>query len=138
GTGSYYPTPSGKFAPIILAADTAVYQNDAPLDLLGLATAQDQIDGDISGSIKITNDGGFSQDIPGAYKVTYSVTNSSGETTEKTITVTVKEVKTAINGHDSTIYVGDQWTAVDNFDSAVDKDGNRVEFKDITVTGNVD
>ena len=46
--------------------------------------------------------------------------------------------KTELNVHDSTLYVGDKWSAEDNFDSALDKDGEPVDFKDITVNGNVD
>lgn len=46
--------------------------------------------------------------------------------------------KTALNVHDSTLYVGDTWSAEDNFDSALDKDGQAVDFKDVKVSGNVD
>ncbi|MDC0815745.1 bacterial Ig-like domain-containing protein [Lactococcus petauri] len=66
--------------------------------------------------------------------------NSTGTSVNGTIdskitnyVVQTKENKTAINAHDSSIYVGDTWKAEDNFDSAVDKDGNKVDFKDITV-----
>lgn len=38
-----------------------------------------------------------------------------------------------MNVHNSTIYVGDSWTAQDNFDSAMDKDGNTVDFSQVTV-----
>lgn len=38
-----------------------------------------------------------------------------------------------INVHDSTIYVGDVWKAEDNFDSAVDRDGNLVDYSQVTV-----
>lgn len=40
--------------------------------------------------------------------------------------------------HDSELTIGDVWSAEDNFDYALDKDGKPVEFKDITVTGEVD
>ncbi len=45
----------------------------------------------------------------------------------------MKDKQTAVNVHNSTIYVGDDWTAQDNFDSAVDKDGNPVDFSQVTV-----
>ncbi|UYT10353.1 BspA family leucine-rich repeat surface protein [Lactococcus garvieae] len=45
---------------------------------------------------------------------------------------------TAVNVHDSTLQVGDTWTAEDNFDSAMTSDGYDVKFKDISVTGEVD
>ena len=46
--------------------------------------------------------------------------------------------KTSITAHDSTIYVGDNWQARDNFDSAQDRDGNPLDFSKITVSGTVD
>ena len=64
----------------------------------------------------------------GTFEVTYTY---DGETS--TATITVKEKMTAVNVHDSTIYVGDNWEAKDNFDSALDKDGNSVDFQDLTV-----
>ncbi|EAA0253310.1 hypothetical protein EG888_14750 [Listeria monocytogenes] len=56
----------------------------------------------------------------------------TSETEEKPEELTSLEVK------DSTIYVGDEWTAEDNFVSAKDKDGNDVAFSDIIVDGTVD
>ncbi|MEB6182149.1 bacterial Ig-like domain-containing protein, partial [Enterococcus casseliflavus] len=64
----------------------------------------------------------------GSFKVTYTY---DGVTS--TAVVTVKEKQTAVNVHDSTIYVGDTWEAKDNFDSALDKDGNDVALSDLTV-----
>ncbi|RBR45834.1 hypothetical protein EA76_00335 [Enterococcus faecalis] len=138
GVGTYYPTNSGSFLPFITAKDATVYTTDAPIDLLGLAEAYDQIDGDITDNIKIINNGGFDQSKPGEYKINYQVINSKGESAEYTNLVTVKENKSSIKGHDSTIYVGEKWTASDNFDSALDKDGNEIDFSKITVSGEVD
>ena len=45
---------------------------------------------------------------------------------------------TAVNVHDSTLYVGDSWSPEDNFDSAIDRNGNPVDFSNITVSGSVD
>ncbi|MFB8591164.1 bacterial Ig-like domain-containing protein, partial [Enterococcus casseliflavus] len=64
----------------------------------------------------------------GSFDVTYTY---DGVTS--TATITVKEKMTAVNVHDSTIYVGDNWEAEDNFDSALDKDGNDVDFSALTV-----
>ena len=69
----------------------------------------------------------------GTYEVTYSYDGLIS-----VAKVTVKAKQTAINVHDSNIYVGDEWGAEDNFDSALDKDGNKVDFKDVKVSGNVD
>ncbi|WP_368256506.1 bacterial Ig-like domain-containing protein [Enterococcus innesii] len=64
----------------------------------------------------------------GIFEVTYTYDGI----TSKAI-ITVKEKRTAVNVHDSTIYVGDSWQAEDNFDSALDKDGNSVDFQDLIV-----
>ncbi|MFS1007221.1 bacterial Ig-like domain-containing protein [Enterococcus casseliflavus] len=64
----------------------------------------------------------------GSFEVTYTY---DGVTS--TATITVKEKMTAVNVHDSTIYVGDSWKAEDNFDSALDKDGNSVDFQDLMI-----
>ncbi|MEB6182251.1 bacterial Ig-like domain-containing protein, partial [Enterococcus casseliflavus] len=64
----------------------------------------------------------------GIFEVTYTY---DGVTS--TAIVTVKEKMTAVNVHDSTIYVGETWEAKDNFDSALDKDGNSIDFQDLTV-----
>ncbi|MFK4936589.1 bacterial Ig-like domain-containing protein [Lactococcus garvieae] len=81
--------------------------------------------------IKITGDVDTSK--AGTYEVTYSY-----DGIESKATVTVKDKQTAVNVHDSIVYVGDEWTAENNFDSAFDKDGKPVDFEDITVTGDVD
>ncbi|XOW20723.1 bacterial Ig-like domain-containing protein [Lactococcus cremoris] len=47
--------------------------------------------------------------------------------------ITVGELKAVVNVHNSSIYVGDTWKAEDNFDSALDKDGNKVDFSQMTV-----
>ena len=64
----------------------------------------------------------------GAYDVTYSY---DGVTS--TAKVTVKDKQTAVNVHDSNLYVGDTWKSEDNFDSALDKDGNPIDFSKVTV-----
>ncbi len=69
----------------------------------------------------------------GTYEITYSY-----DGIESKATVTVKDKQTAVKVHDSNIYVGDKWSAEDNFNSALDKDGKSVDFKDIKVSGNVD
>ncbi|UPH48392.1 bacterial Ig-like domain-containing protein [Listeria innocua] len=80
----------------------------------------------------VTVTGTVNTAVAGSYPVTYTYNGVS-----KKINVTVKAKLTAVNAHDSTIYTGDTWNAGDNFDSALDKDGNSVTFADITVTGTV-
>lgn len=80
----------------------------------------------------VTVTGTVNTAVAGSYPVTYTYNGVS-----KKINVTVKAKLTAVNAHDSTIYTGDTWNAGDNFDSALNKDGNSVAFADITVAGNV-
>ncbi|MBC1908011.1 cell surface protein, partial [Listeria booriae] len=80
----------------------------------------------------VTVSGTVNTSVAGTYPVTYTYNGVS-----KTMQISVKDNLTAVNAHDSTIYTGDTWNAADNFDSALDKDGNPVDFADVTVTGSV-
>lgn len=53
----------------------------------------------------------------------------------ETVKVIVKADQTAINIHNSDLYVGSKWKAEDNFDSAVDRKGNKVPFEEVEVKG---
>ena len=46
--------------------------------------------------------------------------------------------KATITAHNSTIYAGDNWNPIDNFDSALDHEGNPLDFSKIAVSGTVD
>lgn len=83
--------------------------------------------------VKVKEDPSVNIHQAGTYQITYSYDGVS-----TTVTLTVKEIKTAINAHDSILYINDNWNAADNFDSARDKDGNSVSFDDVQVTGSVD
>lgn len=74
------------------------------------------------------DDSQLNTSLPGTHPVTYTLDGVSSSAN-----VTVKENKTTVNVHKSTIYVGDDWTAQDNFDSALDKDGNPVDFSQVTI-----
>ncbi|MBC6296735.1 DUF5011 domain-containing protein [Listeria sp. FSL L7-1517] len=118
----------------ISAHDSAIYVGDN-------WTAKDNFDSayDKDGNpvafedVKVTEKPIVNTNKAGAYQVTYSYGKVS-----KTITLTVKEIQTAVNAHDAVLYTGDNWTAADNFDSARDKDGNSVSFSGIQVNGTVD
>ena len=119
----------------VKAKQTAVTVHDSTIYVEDAWTAEDNFDGavDIDGNIvdfdKITvDDSKMDNKKAGVYEVTY--TNDGVTATAK---ITVKDRMTAVNVHDSTIYVGDTWTAEDNFDSALDKAGNPVTFDKITV-----
>ncbi|MBC1870113.1 LPXTG cell wall anchor domain-containing protein [Listeria seeligeri] len=148
-TGGTYPltytvTKDGKTAEVTIqvtvAADlTSIDAHDSTIYAGDTWTAEDNFDsalnkaGDTVPFADVTVSGTVNTDVAGTYPVTYSYNGVS-----KTINVTVKDKQSAINAHNSTIYTGDTWTAEDNFDSALDKDGNSIDFADITVSGTVD
>ncbi|MBC1488979.1 DUF5011 domain-containing protein [Listeria sp. FSL L7-1485] len=141
---TYTVTKDGKTAEVVIqvtvAKDlTAVNAHDSTIYVGDTWTATDNFDsalnkaGDAVNWSDIQTTGTVNTNTAGNYPITYTYAGIS-----KTINVTVKDNLTAVNTHDSTIYTGDVWNAKDNFDSALDKDGNLVELKDITVTGTVD
>lgn len=118
---------------------TAVNAHDSTIYIGDTWEAEDNFDsatnkeGDTNVAFSdVTVTGTVNTTVAGAYPVTYTYNGVS-----KKINVTVKAKQTAVNAHDSAIYTGDTWNAEDNFDSALDKDGNSVVFANVTVAGNV-
>ena len=107
--------------------DSTIYTGDSWQEEDNFDSALDK-DGNPVAFQDITVEGSVDTNTPGTYQVNYRY---DGVTS--TATITVKANQTAVNVHDSTIYVGDNWEAEDNFDSALDKDGNSVDFQDLTV-----
>ncbi|PDE53943.1 bacterial Ig-like domain-containing protein [Listeria monocytogenes] len=119
---------------------TAVNAHDSTIYVGDTWDAEDNFDsaankeGDTNVAFSdVTVTGSVNTAVAGSYPVTYTYNGVS-----KKINVTVKDKLTAVNAHDSTIYTGDTWNAGDNFDSALDKDGNSIAFADIEVKGTVD
>ncbi len=112
--------------------DSTIYTGDSWQEEDNFDSALDK-DGNSVAFQDVTVEGSVDTNTPGTYQVNYRY---DGVTS--TATITVKANQTAVNVHDSTIYVGDTWHAEDNFDSALDKDGNPVAFQDVTVEGSVD
>ncbi len=114
---------------------TAVKSHDSTIYVGDAWAAQDNFDSAVD---KFGNAVDFSKVVvdvskvntskAGIYDVTYSFDGAIS-----TSKVTVKDRQTAVKSHDSTIYVGDAWTAQDNFDSAIDKFGNVVDFSKVVV-----
>ncbi|HAB0008190.1 TPA_asm: cell surface protein [Listeria monocytogenes] len=118
----------------ISAHDATIYVGDSWTATDNFDTAFDKDGNPVAfQDVKVTENPAVDTNKAGSYQVTYSYDGAS-----KTITLTVKNIQTAVNTHDSTIYTGDSWTAADNFDSARDKDGNPVAFQDVTVSSTVD
>ena len=116
----------------VVAKDSTIYVGDewAAADNFVSATdkagnAVELADLEVSGNVDTTT--------AGSYQVTYR----NGEA-EATATITVLADQSTVKAKDSTIYVGDEWAAADNFISATDKAGNAVELADLEVSGNVD
>ncbi|WP_373192816.1 bacterial Ig-like domain-containing protein [Enterococcus sp. RIT-PI-f] len=82
-------------------------------------------DGSVSGQVDTSQ--------AGTYTISYHLNNVSKEAT-----VLVKPRFTAITVHDSSLYVGENWSPEDNFDQAVDRDNHPVAFADVSVDGSVD
>ncbi|MBC1799979.1 LPXTG cell wall anchor domain-containing protein [Listeria booriae] len=123
--------------PVIVAQDSSLYVGDTFNPLKDVA-ASDAKDGDITASVTV-KENTVNTKIPGEYKVTYEVTNSVGETTIKTVKVTVLS-KPVIIAQDSTIYVGDTFDATKNMSASDLKDGNitsSVTIKENTVNTKV-
>lgn len=70
--------------------------------------------------------------------VTITYTDDEGNVQTYTTTVTVVASQAGVNVKNSSIQVGDNWTAADNFVSATDANGNALELKDVQVDGTVD
>ncbi|MCR8968291.1 leucine-rich repeat domain-containing protein [Streptococcus zalophi] len=76
-------------APVLEVRDASIKQGEQ-LDLMTLiVSAEDKIDGDLTKSVVLVDDGGFKADSIGQYKITFKVTNRLGASTTKTATVTV-------------------------------------------------
>ncbi|EAD9710803.1 DUF5011 domain-containing protein [Listeria monocytogenes] len=87
-------------APVIHVDDIIIDQNSS-FDPTDYITADDAEDGDITDKIVII-DNNVNPSVPGTYDIIISVTDSDGNVTEKTITVTVKEKVTIPAGNDTT------------------------------------
>ena len=116
----------------VVAKDSTLYVGDAWTAADNFLSATDK-DGNVLSLTEVTIIGEVDTDTPGEYQVIYR----NGKT-EATATITVLADQTSVKAKDSTLYVGDDWYAVDNFVSATDKTGANVPFSNVTVSGAVD
>lgn len=75
--------------PVIEANDIVVTQNSS-VDLSKFATATDKEDGNLTDKITYTTT--LEIENPGSYSVTYNVSDLDGQSTTKTVTITVEEM----------------------------------------------
>ncbi|NKD28397.1 LPXTG cell wall anchor domain-containing protein [Enterococcus casseliflavus] len=116
----------------VAAKDSTLYVGDAWTAADNFLSATDK-DGNAVPIAEVTINGEVDTDTPGEYQVIYR----NGKA-EATATITVLADQTSVKVKDSTLYVGDDWHAVDNFVSATDKTGANVPFSGVTVSGAVD
>jgi len=114
-------------APVIEASDKVIYQGDSFNPNENIIGYDQQLDGstrtDLTNDIKVISNN-VDNNTPGEYTVTYSLKNSFGIETEKTIKVTVKANAQSLTGADYSMYVGDPTPTVSDFRaSATDKTG---------------
>ncbi|WP_244323121.1 bacterial Ig-like domain-containing protein [Enterococcus casseliflavus] len=116
----------------VAAKDSTLYVGDAWTAADNFLSATDK-DGNAVTIAEVTINGEVDTDTPGEYQVIYR----NGKA-EATATITVLADQTSVKAKDSTLYVGDDWQAADNFVSATDKTGANVPFSNVTVSGTVD
>ncbi|PID70350.1 hypothetical protein CSB37_03115 [bacterium DOLZORAL124_38_8] len=93
--GQHYANTNGtctsNFKPVINANNRTITKGDN-LNLLDLVTtATDHEDGDVKAKVTVKNNGGFDNNTIGTYTVVFTVTDTAGNTTDKTVTVTVRK-----------------------------------------------
>ena len=116
----------------VAAKDSTLYVGDAWTAADNFLAATDK-DGNTVAITEVTITGEVDTDTPGEYQVIYR----NGKA-EATATITVLADQTSVKAKDSTLYIGDDWHAGDNFVSATDKTGANVPFSNVTVSGAVD
>ncbi|MBC2048803.1 immunoglobulin-like domain-containing protein [Listeria booriae] len=120
-------------APTITAADHTL-KKGAKFDPMSGVSATDPEDGNLSNSVKITaNDVDTTKE--GVYHVTYSVTDSDGNTTTKQVTVTVTSNDApTIEATDHTLKKGAKFDPMADVTATDAEDGNLT--KEIKITAN--
>ncbi|WP_208970489.1 immunoglobulin-like domain-containing protein, partial [Listeria valentina] len=122
--------------PVINAGDSTIKVGDT-FDPKAGVTASDTEDGDLTSSIEVIANN-VDTKTPGTYEVTYKVTDSDGNETTKTVTVTVgTNDKPVINAEDKTIKVGDTFDPKTDVTASDTEDGDLTSAIEVTAN-NVD
>ena len=99
-------TVEDHVAPTITLSSTAfsLTAGDSAPNYISVASASDNVDGDITSTIKVDSSK-VNLNSAGTYEVTYTVTDSSGNTVTQTATVTVIAKSTTSSSSSTTVYV---------------------------------
>ncbi|MBC1559596.1 DUF5011 domain-containing protein [Listeria booriae] len=117
--------------PVITATDI-IQKAHRSVDPMAGVTASDLEDGDLTANIKIIADD-INIDVPGEYHVTYSVLDSDGNETEKTITVTIlSNDAPVIHGQDVTFKAGKAFDPMAGVTASDTEDGDITSTIEIT------
>jgi hypothetical protein len=116
----------------VSAKDSTIYVGSEWHPEDNFVTATDR-DGNLVPFGEITVTGTVDTAKVGDYQVRYQ---NGHQTASATIRVVADQETVVVK--DSTLYVGDSWTAADNFLGATDRQGTEIPLQDITVTGTVD
>lgn len=128
--------PEQNTAPVLNVPEdqTVSLSHNGTFDVLNGVTASDKEDGDLTKAIKVTGNVDLSKE--GTYTLTYSVTDSAGQTTSAKRVITVANDLPVISADDQTIEVGTSFDPLVNVTASDVQDGDLT--KDVKVTGNVD
>lgn len=132
-----WSTQAVNTPPVITAGDITLMVGDT-FDPLTNVTATDKEDGNLI----LTKDNIAANDVDtkkaGTYHVTYKVTDKNGDSTEKTITVTVKEnTPPTITAKDITLKVGDSYNPLSGVTAEDKEDGKITLTKDNIIANDV-
>ncbi|WP_322743849.1 bacterial Ig-like domain-containing protein [Enterococcus casseliflavus] len=116
----------------VVAKDSTIYEGEKWQAIDNFVSATDK-SGQAVDYDQVLISGTVNTDVPGKYQVIYR----NGKA-EATATITVLTDQTSVTVKDSVIYVGDNWTAADNFVSATDRDGKSLALEQLLVDGSVD
>lgn len=120
--------------PVITGEQETMVQQDASFDPMSTIQAMDTEDGDITTDVKVT--GSVDTSVSGTYDLTYEVTDSDGNKTRFTRTVTVEAKPVITATTKETIQLGDAFDSLAGVEATDKEDGDLTS--QISVDGDVD